>query len=200
MPANQPKPVRLWLNDGSCVRQRPEHRNHVWSYDLTTDRTWDGRSLKMLLVLDEFSRECLAIRVTRRLRSQDVLDQVGALFVKRGTPKYVRSDNGPEFTAKQLRKWLDRLTVQPLFIEPGSPWENGYVESVIGKCRYEFLNGEIFYSLLEAQVLPVGWQRKYNQIQPHSSPGDKPLAPEAIQPKSVPFPAKAGPAGLSFRN
>jgi putative transposase len=147
VPKKQPKRGRLWLNDGSCVRLRPTHRNHVWSYDFVADRTHDGRSIKMLTVIDEYSRECLAIVVERRLQSDDVLSCITELFVKHGPPEHIRSDNGSEFSARVVRQWLKRLGVQTLFIEPGSPWENGYNESFNGKFRDELLNGEIFYTV-----------------------------------------------------
>lgn len=182
VPQKQPKRGRLWLNDGSCLRLRPEHRNHVWSYDFVADRTHDGRPLRMLTIVDEYTRECLAIDVARRLGSNDVLERLADLMVERGTPDYIRSDNGPEFTAHAVRRWLERVGVKTLFIEPGSPWENGYVESFNGKFRDEFLNGEMFYTLTEAQVLIERWRSDYNRIRPHSALGYRPPAPEAIQP------------------
>ena len=127
-------------------------------------RTEDGRALRILTLIDEYTRECLALKVTRRLRSQDVLEQLGYLFIYRGLPGYIRSDNGPEFTAKAVRYWLERLGVQTLYIEPGSPWENGYNESFNGKLRDEFLNGEIFTTLLEAKVLTEKWRNEYKQF------------------------------------
>jgi transposase InsO family protein len=182
VPSKQPKRGRLWLTDGSCVRHRPQHRNHLWSYDFVMDRTHNGRPIRMLTVIDEHTWECLAIDVARRLNSQDVLDVLRDLFVARGAPAYIRSDNGPEFTAQAVREWLERVAVQTLFIEPGSPWENGYIESFNGKLRDELLAREIFYSLREAQVLIESWRREYNQIRPHSSLGYRPPAPEAIEP------------------
>jgi len=179
VPKKQPKRGRLWLNDGSCVRLRPTHRNHVWSYDFVADRTHDGRSIKMLTVIDEYSRECLAIVVERRLQSDDVLSCITELFVKHGPPEHIRSDNGSEFSARVVRQWLKRLGVQTLFIEPGSPWENGYNESFNGKFRDELLNGEIFYTLKEAQVLIEEWRLEYNTFRPHSSLKYRPPAPEA---------------------
>ena len=179
VPKKQPKRGRLWLNDGSCVRLRPTHRNHVWSYDFVVDRTHDGRSIKMLTVIDEYSRECLAIVVERRLQSDDVLSCITELFVKHGPPEHIRSDNGSEFTARVVHQWLKRLGVQTLFIEPGSPWENGYNESFNGKFRDELLNGEIFYTLKEAQVLIEEWRLEYNTFRPHSSLKYRPPAPEA---------------------
>ena len=142
-----------------------------------TVRTADGRAFRMLI--DEYTRECLAIPMERRLTSDDVIDKLYNLFVLRGIPEHIRSDNGPEFTAKAVRKWLERLGVKTLFIEPGSPWENGYIESFNGKLRDELLNGEIFTTLFEAKVLIEEWKKEYNQIRPHSSLGYKPPAPEA---------------------
>ena len=181
VPAKQPKRGRLWMNDGSCVRRRAEYPNHVWSYDFVMDRTHDGRAIRMLTIVDEYTRECLAIDVGRKLNSQDVLYRLGELFVHRGSPAYIRSDNGPEFTAKAVREWLARVSVQTLFIEPGSPWENGYVESFNGKLRDELLDREIFYTLIEAQVLIERWRREYNWKRPHSSLGYRPPAPVAIE-------------------
>lgn len=182
VPKKQPKRRRLWLNDGSCVRLRPGYKDHVWSYDFVQDRTSDGRSFRMLVIMDEYSRECLSIDVARRLNSEDVLERLSDLFIQRGTPNYIRSDNGAEFTAKKVRKWLERVDVKTLFIEPGSPWENGYVESFNGTLRDQLLNGEIFDTLLEAKVLIERWRREYNTIRPHSSLGYLPPAPEAIAP------------------
>ncbi len=180
VPVKQPKRGRLWLADGSIVRRRAEHPDHVWSYDFVADRTADGRALKLLVVVDEYSRECLAIEVARRLRSDDVLAVLSELMVRRGTPGYIRSDNGPEFTAQAVRDWLGRVGVKTLFIEPGSPWENGYVESFNGKLRDECLDRELFDTLLEAQVLVELWRQEYNQLRPHSALGYRPPAPEAL--------------------
>jgi putative transposase len=179
VPRRQPKRGRLWLGDGSCVRLRPERPNQVWAYDFVQDRTHDGKVLRMLVVVDEFTRECLAIRVGRRLGSEEVLEVLAELFVARGAPEHIRSDNGPEFVAGAVRAWLGRLGVGALFIEPGSPWENGYCESFNGKLRDELLDREVFYSLREAQVLIEAWRRHYNAIRPHSALGYRPPAPEA---------------------
>ncbi len=189
VPQKQPKRGRLWLGDGSCIRLRPEHRNHVWAYDFVADRTRDGRPLKMLTIVDEHTRECLAIEVGRHMKSIDVLQVLSDLFVERGTPEYLRSDNGPEFTAGLIREWLDKVDVDTLFIEPGSPWENGYVESFNGKFRDEFLDREILYTLQEAKVLIERWRKEYNTIRPHSSLGYRPPAPEAVRP----FPPASAP-------
>ena len=180
VPKKQPKRGRLWLNDGSCIRLRPEHKDHVWSYDFVEERTTDGRKFRILNILDEFSRECLAVRVERKLNSQHVIDALFSLFVLRGTPEHLRSDNGSEFTARAVRKWLTVLGVKTLFIEPGSPWENGYIESFNGKMRDEILDRELFTTLTEAKVLIADWKKAYNQVRPHSSLGYRPPAPEAI--------------------
>ena len=198
VPRKQPKRRRLWLNDGSCIRLRPTHRNHVWAYDFMSCRTHDGRPIKILTVVDEYTRESLALLVERRLRSDDVLHCLTDLFVVHGIPEHIRSDNGPEFTAKGVRRWLGKIGVTTMYIEPGSPWENGYNESFNGKLRDELLNGEIFYTLKEAQVLIEGWRREYNTIRPHSSLGYKPPAPEAIQPGSyTPFMPPLSSASLN---
>lgn len=178
VPKKQPKRARLWLTDGSCIRKRPEYPHHVWSYDFLMDRTVDGRSLKLLVVMDEYSRECLAIEVQRRLTSRAVQEVLGTLFLRHGCPEFIRSDNGPEFVAHALREWYRRLEVAPLFIEPGSPWENGYVESFNGKLRDELLKGELFYTLREAQIILEQWRRQYNTCRPHSALGYRPPAPE----------------------
>ena len=180
VPKKQPKRGRLWLNDGSCIRLRPEHKDHVWSYDFMEERTSDGRKFRILNIIDEYTRECLQTRVERHLSSRDVIDALFELFILRGIPEHIRSDNGGEFTARAVRKWLGRLGVKTLFIEPGSPWENGYIESFNGKMRDELLNREIFSTLAEAKVLIEQWRREYNQVRPHSAKGYKPPAPEAV--------------------
>jgi putative transposase len=180
IPKKQPKRGRLWLNDGSCIRLRPEHKDHVWSYDFMIEHTTNGRVFKILNIIDEFTRECLSIKVERKIKSQDVIDQLFNLFLFRGIPEHIRSDNGPEFTARAVRKWLTRLGVKTLFIERGSPWENGYIESFNGKLRDELLNREIFTTLEEAKVLIESWRKEYNQVRPHSSLGYQPPTPEAI--------------------
>jgi transposase InsO family protein len=171
----------------------------VWAYDFVQDRTHDGRPFRMLTLVDEFTRECLAIDVARRLRSDDVLERLAWLFATRGVPDHIRSDNGPEFTAKVVRSWLARVRVKTLFIQPGSPWENGYVESFNGKLRDELLNGEIFYTLREAKVLLERWRQYYNRKRPHSSLGYRPPAPEAIVPVP-PASATLQPAELERGN
>lgn len=182
VPKKQPKRRRLWLNDGSCVRLRPAYKDHVWSYDFLITRTHDGKPLRLLAIMDEYTRECLSIDVERRLNRDNVLDRLADLFAERGVPKYIRSDNGSEFTAGEVRRWLGRLRVRTLYIEPGSPWENGYIESFYGRMRDELLNREIFDTLLEAKVLIEQWRKHYNHIRPHSALGYMPPAPEARVP------------------
>lgn len=197
VPARQPKRGRLWLNDGSCIRLRPEHPNHVWSYDFVEDRTHDSRKFRMLNVIDEFTRECIAIRIDRKLKSTDVIDVLSDLFILRGVPGHVRSDNGPEFVAKSVREWITAVGAKTAFIEPGSPWENGYCESFNSKLRDELLNGEIFYSLAEARIIIEGWRQHYNTKRPHSSLGYKPPAPAAIPWPAAP-PQPTSPATSSL--
>jgi len=180
VPAKQPKRGRLWLNDGSCIRLRPQRPNHVWSYDFVAERTHDGKAFRMLCIIDEFSRESLAIRVARKLKATDVIEALCDLFVSRGVPAYIRSDNGPEFVAVALREWIAAVGAKTAYIEPGSPWENGYCESFNGKLRDELLNGEIFYTLKEAQTVIEAWRQHYNRVRPHSSLGYRPPAPEAL--------------------
>jgi putative transposase len=181
VPQKQPKRGRLWLNDGSCVRLRASWPNHVWSYDFVEARTHDGRKFRMLCLIDEFTREALAIKVKRKLNSTDVLETLADVMIARGaTPDFIRSDNGPEFIAKALRDWIAAVGTQTAYIEPGSPWENGYCESFNSKLRDELLNGEVFYTLREAEVLIEGWRRHFNTVRPHSSLGYVPPAPEAF--------------------
>ncbi len=182
VPQKQPKRARLWLNDGSCIRLRPDYRHHVWSYDFVADRTHYGKPFKILNVIDEYSKECLLSLVQRKINSQDVILAMAALFLRHGCPKHVRSDNGPEFVAKKLIRWFEQLEVKPLFIQPGSPWENGYCESFNGKMRFELLNGEIFYNMTEAKVIIENWRQHYNTVRPHSSLGYRPPAPATLEP------------------
>ena len=153
----------------SCVRRRALHKDHVWSYDFVIDRTEDRRQIRLLVVIDEFTRECLAIEVARSFTARQVVEVLRYLFAVRGTPQFIRSDNGPEFVAKEVRKWLDQADVKTLFIAPGSPWENGYVESFNGKLRDELLNGEFFLSLAEARWVIDRWRLDYNHRRPHST-------------------------------
>jgi len=182
VPSKQRPRRRLWLNDGSCIRLRPERRNHVWSYDFVEAQTQDGRKVRLMTLIDEFTRECLAIRVARRINSLGVLETMADVMLVRGIPEHIRSDNGPEMTARIVRSWLAGVGAKTLYIEPGSPWENGYCESFNGKLRDELLNGEIFCSLKEAKVLIEQWRHHYNTVRPHSSLGYRPPAPQAFMP------------------
>lgn len=180
VPPKQAKRGRLWLNDGSCIRLRPERPNHVWSYDFVQDRTHDGRIYRTLNIIDEFTREALMIHVDRKLNSTDVVDALTELFILRGTPQFIRSDNGPEFIARRVRDWISAVGAKTAYIEPGSPWENGYCESFNARFRDELLNGEIFYSLKEARIIIEEWRRHYNTVRPHSALGYRPPAPESL--------------------
>ncbi len=182
VPQRQPKRSRLWLNDGSCIRLRAERANHVWSYDFVEDRTHEGRKYRMLNVIDEFTHECLAIRIERKLKSIDVIDVLSDLFILRGAPEHVRSDNGPEFAAKAVQEWIAAVGAKTAYIAPGSPWENGFIESFNARLRDELLDGEIFYSLAEAKIVIESWRRHYNTVRPHGSLGYKPPAPEVFVP------------------
>lgn len=162
---------RLFPGDGSSSRLRAEHADHVWSYDFMHDRTDDGRALRILNIIDEYTRECLAIDVGRSVTSENVLGRLANLFATRGVPEHIRSDNGPEFVAEKVRSWLGRLGVKTAFIEKGSPWENAYIESFNGKLRDELLNREIFDTVQEAQALLRRWRDEYNHLRPHSSLG-----------------------------
>jgi len=182
VPSRQPKRSRLWLSDGSCVRLRAERANHVWSYDFVEDRTHEGRKYRMLNIIDEFTHECLAIRIDRKLNSTAVIDVLSDLFILRGVPEYVRSDNGPEFIARAVQDWINAVGAKTAYITPGSPWENGFIESFNARLRDELLDGEIFYSLKEARVVIESWRRHYNTERPHGSLGYKPPAPQVFIP------------------
>jgi putative transposase len=182
VPKKQPKKRRLWLNDGSCVRLRPEYRNHVWSYDFVEDRLRNGRKVRWLNIIDEYTRECLTSLPRRRWKHTDVIGVLADLFIFKGVPAYIRSDNGTEFTATKLQEWLRNLSVSTAYIEPGSPWENGYCESFNSKMRDEFLNRELFDTMFEVEVLTRRWVNEYNTVRPHSSLGYKPPAPQTIMP------------------
>ena len=201
VPAKQSKQGRIWLADGSCIRLRAERPNHVWSYDFVEDRTHEGRKYRMLNLIDEFTHECLSIRVDRKLKSTDVIDVLSDQFVLRGVPEHIRSDNGPEFVAKAVQDWIGAVGAKTAYIERGSPWENGFIESFNARLRDELLDGEIFYSLAEARIVIESWRRHYNTERPHGSLGYKPPAPEvfipafaaraALQPRPAPPPALA---------
>lgn len=185
VPSKQPKRKRLWLNDGSCIRLRADRPNHVWSYDFVADRTHDGRPYRMLNIIDEYSRECPGIRIARRFKAADVIYLLSDLFILRGVPSYIRSDNGPEFAAKAVRDWIAAVGARTAYIEPGGPWENGYIEGFNARLRDELLNGEIFYSLREAKVIIESWRWHYNRSRPHSALDYKPPSPEVVLPKAM---------------
>ena len=185
VPAKQPRRGRLWLADGSCVRLRAERPNRVWFYDFVEDRTHEGRKYRMLNIVDEFTHECLAIRIDRKLNSTAVIDVLSDLFILRGVPAYVRSDNGPEFVAKAVQDLIKAVGAKTAYITPGSPWENGFIESFNARLRDELLDGEIFYSMKEARVVVESWRRHYNTERPHGSLGYKPPAPEVFVPAFV---------------
>jgi putative transposase len=193
VPAKQPKRSRLWLADGSCLRLRAERPNHVWSYDFVEDRTHEGRKYRMLNIIDEFTHECLAIRIDRKLKSVDVIDVLSDLFILRGVPERLRSDNGPEFVAKAVQDWIAAVGAKAAYIAPGSPWENGFIESFNARLRDELLDGEIFYSLAEARIVIESWRRHYDAKRPHASLGYKSPAPEVF------IPAFAAPAAAQSR-
>lgn len=180
VPQKQKKRKRLWMNDGSCIRLRAEYRNHVWSYDFVEDKLRNGRNIKWLNLIDEYSRECLACIPRRRWRHREIMEVLSSLFITKGTPEYLRSDNGSEFIAKSLQDMLLKLEIKPTYIEPGSPWENGYCESFNSKMRDEFLNGEIFDTMKEVEILTSMWVQEYNHNRPHSALGYKPPAPQSI--------------------
>ena len=194
VPQRQKPRGRLWFNDGSCVRLRPERANHVWSYDFVSAKTYDGRTVRMLNLIDEHSRECQMIRSERRWSSAKVIEALADVMVAKGVPENLRSDNVPEFVARDLRKWLAGTGTKTAYIEPGSPWENGYCESFNSKLRDEFLNGEIFYSMKEIRVLAERWRVHYNTIRPHSSLGYRPPAPQAWGAKNL----GCGEAGIAM--
>jgi putative transposase len=206
VPAKQPKRGRLWLNDGSCIRLRAERPNHVWSYDFVEDRTHDGRKYRMLNVIDEFTHECLAIRIQRQLKAVDVIDVLSDLFILRGVPEPIRSDNGAEFVAKAVQDWIAAVGTKTADIAPGSPCETGFIESFNARLRDELLDGEIVYSLKEAKTVIESWRRHDNTLRPHGSLGYKPPAPEvfvpamsvraAQQPQPAPPPARASRPSL----
>lgn len=162
---------RRRLGISTSERKKAEYRNHVWSWDFIFDRLEDGRQLKMLTIVDEYTRECLSIVVNRSIKSFDVIKEFKCLIRERGIPSHIRSDNGPEFIASKIGRWLKFYQVGTIYITPGSPWENPYIESFNGKFRDECLNMELFTSISEASVIIGEWRREYNEIRPHSSLG-----------------------------
>jgi putative transposase len=171
VPQKKRKRRRLGRSENGCVHRRAEHKDHVWCWDFVFDHTTTGSQLKWLSIVDEHTRECLALKVSRSITSEDVIDTLAELFAMRGVPKCIRSDNGPEFIAQALRRWLKQVDVETLYIEPGSPWENGYAESFHGRLRDEFLAMEAFESLSAATRLTKEWREDYNHHRPRSSLG-----------------------------
>ena len=182
LPQRHKKRKRLYHKNSSVIRLRPHHQNHIWSIDFVHDKLTNGRGYKMLTVIDEYTREALCVAVRSKMDANDVLEVLFDLILKRGKPKFIRSDNGPEFIAQAVRQWIAAVGAKTAYIEPGSPWENGYCESFNGRFRDELLNGEIFYSLREAQIIIEEWRKHYNTKRPHSALGYRPPAPEAIIP------------------
>jgi putative transposase len=171
VPVKKRKRRRIGTSENGCHRRRAEGPNDVWCWDFVYDRTASGSQLKWLSVVDEYTRECLALKVNRSITSEDVIDTLSELFVMRGVPRHIRSDNGPEFIAHALRRWLGQVGVDAMYIEPGSPWENGYAESFHGRLRDEFLAMEIFDGVRDARALTASWKDEYNTQRPHSSLG-----------------------------
>jgi transposase InsO family protein len=212
---NRKRIYRLWRQEGlqvprrahkrrrcgdsknGCTRKKARYPNHVWTYDFLFDQTEDGRRLKLLPVVDEFTRECLTLEVARHMEAQDVIGVLEYLFALRGAPRYLRSDNGPEFVAQRIKAWLVERQSGPLFIEPGSPWQNAYIESFNGRLRNEFLNVEAFGSLKEAQVLAEQHRLEYNHHRPHSALGYR--TPAAFAATCIP-PASATPTPTEYKS
>jgi transposase InsO family protein len=201
VPTRQPKRCRLWLADGSCIRLRAARPNHVWFYDFFEDGTHDGRKCRMLNIIDEFAHECLSLCIDRRLKSIDVIDVLSDL---RGVPEHVCSDNRPEYVAKAVPEWIGAVGAKTANIAPGSPWENGFIESFNARLRNELLGGEIFYSLAKAKTAVESWRRHFNTLLPHGSLGYKPPAPEVLIPamtaRAAAQPGPATPPALAPRS
>jgi putative transposase len=171
VPEKKRKRRRLGRSENGCHRRCAEFKDHVWCWDFVFDRTTNGSTLKWLSIVDEFTRECLCLKVDRSITSEDVIDTLAELFAMRGVPKHIRSDNGPEFIARAIQRWTQQLEIETLYIEPGSPWENGYAESFHSRLRDEFLATEVFESLAAARKLTAAWRDDYNHYRPHSSLG-----------------------------
>ena len=194
MPQKKRKHRRLGVKENGCDRLAATHKNHVWAWDFVFDKTANGTQLKWLSIVDEHTRECLALKCARSITSEDVIDTLAELFAMHGVPEHIRSDNGPEFTAKAIREWLEQLDVGTLYIEPGSPWQNGYAESFHSRLRDEFLAVEVFESLVAARKLTAAWRDDYNHHRPHGSLGY--VAPSEFAarcPASAPKAASATP-------
>lgn len=171
VPKKKRKRRSLGASDNACHCRRAEWKDHVWTWDFVFDRTTSGSALKWLSIVDEYTRECLTLKVNRGITSEGVIDTLAELFAMRGVPQCIRSDNGPEFIAKAIQEWTEQLDIETLYIAPGSPWENGYAESFHSKLRDEFLSLEVFENLVAAQRLTAAWREDYNHHRPHSSLG-----------------------------
>lgn len=171
VPRRQRKKRRLGRSDNGILRHRSQHKDHVWAWDFVHDRDERGRPLKWFALVDEYTRECLALEVERSMTADAVVDILAQVLIIRGAPQFIRSDNGPEFIARAMRGYLAAAQIGTLYIEPGSPWENGYAESFNGKLRDELLNAESFADLREARALGAAWQSEYNHRRPHGSLG-----------------------------
>ena len=171
VPQKKRKRRRLGKTENGCHRRRAEHKDHVWCWDFVFDHTTSGSTLKWLSIVDEYTRECLALKVDRSITSEDVIDTLAELFAMRGVPRHIRSDNGPEFIARAIQRWTNQLSIEALYVEPGSPWENGYAESFHSRLRDEFLAVEVFESLAAARKLTATWRNDYNHYRPHGSLG-----------------------------
>lgn len=184
LPQRHKKRKRLYHKDSSVIRLRPHYPNHIWSIDFVHDKLSNGRSYKMLTVLDEYTREALCVTVRLKMNADDVLEALYQLMMKKGKPEYIRSDNGPEFIAVSLQHWLIKVGVKPIQIYPGSPWENGYNERFNGTLRNEVLNAEWFHTTRQAQSAINVWLRQYNHIRPHYGLNMRPPVPEVLLEKS----------------
>ncbi|QDS99144.1 IS2 transposase TnpB [Adhaeretor mobilis] len=171
VPQKKRKRRRLGVKENGCYHRRAEHKNHVLAWDFIFDRTTSGSTLKCLSIVDEYTRECLALKIDRSITSEDVLDTLAELFAMRGVPRHIRSDNGPEFIANAVQRWLKQLEIETLYVAPGSPWQNGYAESFHSRVRDEFFAIEEFENLGEARKLAAAWKENYNHRRPHSSLG-----------------------------
>jgi putative transposase len=162
---------RMGTSENGCTRRRAEYPGHVWSYDFAMDATEDGRRLKIMPIVEEYSRECLALEVERSITAEDVVKTLDRLFTERGAPSFIRSDNGPEFIAEAVKRWLEVSGVKTLYVEPGAPWENAYSETFISRMRDELLDREVFANLKEAKVLAEDYREHYNHHRPHGALG-----------------------------
>ena len=183
VPRKQHKKLHTGTSENSCDRKKAEYYNHVWSYDFVNERLENGRKVRMLVVIDEFTRECLALDVAKHFKGKDIVEVLRYLFAVRGCPEHIRSDNGPEFVSKAVQKWLEVSCVDTLYVAPGSPWENGYVESFNSRLRDEFLNRELFLHIDELRYVADRWRMNYNHYRPHSSLGY--MAPAAFASKCL---------------